>query len=49
MGGFNLGSRVSAVDSFANIQVKEIIIRSIDDSDANEALIYNYLEKKHGI
>ena len=49
MGGFNLGSKRSATGQFADIEVKEVIIRSIDDSDANEALIYNYLESKYNM
>jgi hypothetical protein len=50
MGRFRLASQgASGGTYFANIHVKEIIIRNVDESGANEAIIYNYLKNKHGI
>jgi len=43
MGGFNLGSRIGTPKNYANIEVKEIILRNVVDSVENEDAIYNYL------
>jgi len=48
MGGFTLGARGDDV-SWSNIEVKEIILRNVDDTDANETDIYNYLKNKYGL
>ena len=34
--------------SASNVQIKEIIARSVDETSANETLIYNYLANKYG-
>ena len=46
MGGFTLASKGTPAGVWANIQIKEIILRNIDDTDADEQAIYNYLESK---
>jgi hypothetical protein len=48
MGGFTLGSN-QYQEAWSNIQVKEIIIRKVSDSTADEAAIYNYLKDKYGL
>ena len=48
MAGFILGARFNA-SAFANIQVKEIILRKIADISGDETAIYNYLATKYGI
>jgi hypothetical protein len=47
MGGFILGCKAN-IASWANIQVKEIILRNVADSVPNETSIYNYLATKYG-
>jgi len=49
MGGFSLGYRSNTNGSFSNIQVKEIILRSISDNSTDETAIYNYLKAKYGL
>lgn len=49
MDGIVLGSRGTVAHDFAHIQVKEVIFRTISDSAANEALIYNYLNAKYSL
>lgn len=46
-GGFTLGGTPSGF--YANIEVKEVIIRKIADTTENDAIIYNYLKSKHGL
>jgi hypothetical protein len=46
--GLTLGSRTGGL-SFCNIEVKEIILRRIADTAANQLLIYNYLKRVNGI
>lgn len=46
--GFTLGSRYGGA-SYSNIQVKEIIIRSVADSAEDEQTIYDYLSDKYNI
>lgn len=48
MAGFSLACRASGA-SRGNIGVKEIIIRSVADSDADSLLIYNYLKSKYSL
>jgi len=48
MNGFVLGARGS-VANFSNIQVKEVILRNVDDTDATEEAIYLYLKRKYGL
>jgi len=46
--GFTLGAR-GGDDRWSHIQVKEIIIRKVEDSAGDEAIIYNYLKNKYSI
>ena len=48
MNGFTLASNGGNI-RFANIEVKEVIIRKIADTAPNEAEIYAYLSSKYGI
>jgi hypothetical protein len=48
MDGMTLGNS-SATGRASDIIVKEVIIRSVDDSDENETTIYNYLKAKYGL
>lgn len=48
MGGFMIGNRATGA-AYANIEVKEIILRNIADTAPNEAIIYNYLAAKYSI
>ncbi len=48
MGGFTLGYQAGATH-WANIQVKEIILRKVADGATDEASIYSYLANKYGI
>lgn len=48
-GGFTLGCRGDVADRFANIEVKEIIIRNVADSIADSDIIYNYLKNKYSL
>ena len=45
MGGFDLGS----LGQRANIQVKEVILRNVDDTDQTEEVIFQYLKSKYGL
>ena len=47
--GFTLGSQADGTALWSNIQVKEIILRKIEDAVPNEQLIYNYLASKYCI
>ena len=49
MGGFTLGARGDGLASFANIQIKEVILRNVDDTDATEEAIFRYLKRKYGL
>lgn len=48
MQSFVLGTKGSAISGWSNIQVKEIILRNVDDTGADEIAIYNYLATKYG-
>jgi hypothetical protein len=48
MGGFTLGMNAWG-QKWANIQVKEIIIRNVSDSSGDEDAIYTYLKNKYGL
>ncbi len=48
MDGFTLGANF-VPGNYSNIEVKEIILRDIDDTDANEQEIYDYLAEKYSI
>ena len=47
--GFTLGSQGDGAALFSNIQVKEIILRKIEDTEPNDQLIYDYLAAKYSI
>ncbi len=47
-GGFVLGTKATAGTGYSNVQVKEIILRKIADTAANEVIIYNYYAVKYG-
>lgn len=47
MGGFSLGAR-GTVGNYGNIEVKEVILRNVDDTGVDETAIYNYLATKYG-
>ena len=49
LGGFVLGRAGSGEYLYTNIQVKEIILRKVADSEENETAIYNYLKNKYGL
>lgn len=49
MGGFTLGGRGGDADSHSSIQIKELILRKIADSDANQTIIVNYLKAKYSL
>ena len=49
MGGFTLATRGGAGDRYANIEVKEVILRKVADSLTNETDIYNYLKTKYSL
>jgi len=49
MGGFYLGAISPAIGFFANIEVKEIIIRKVADNATDEQAIYEYLAEKYSI
>lgn len=49
MDGFTLGRKGSSNGGWANIEVKEIIIRKVADNSATSNVIYNYLNKKYSI
>lgn len=49
MNGFTLGSNGGGSKYFSFIQVKEIILRKVADSEADEEWIYSYLATKYGI
>lgn len=46
--GFTLAARADG-NNGSNIQVKEVILRNIDDTAANEQIIYDYLADKYSI
>jgi hypothetical protein len=48
MGGFKLGTN-GQEDVFSHIEVKEIVIRKIDDTANDSDLIYNYLKDKYNL
>jgi hypothetical protein len=48
MGGFTLGSAGNGTTYFANIQVKEVILRNVADNADDEKAIYNMLALKYG-
>lgn len=48
-GGFTLGAPGNFAAQFANIEVKEIILRKSADSAAVQSDIYNYLQNANGI
>jgi hypothetical protein len=49
MTGISIGSSYNdAYADWSNIQVKEIILRNVVDSPADETTIYNYLAAKYG-
>lgn len=47
--GFVVGNSHTAWVACAEITVREIILRKIDDSDDDETLVYNYLKSKYGL
>jgi len=47
--GLTLGCRFSCDTGWANIEVKEIIMRDVADAAGDEAIIYAYLKDKHGL
>jgi hypothetical protein len=51
MGGFTIGSDNGAAyaGGHSKLEVKEIILRNISDSDANQSIIVNYLKVKYGL
>ena len=49
MGGFTLGAISEGNQFFANIEVKEIILRKVGDAAGDEAAIYAYLATKYEI
>ena len=48
MDGFTLGASGGNI-SWGNIEVKEVILRSIADTPTNELVIYNYLKDKYSL
>ncbi len=48
-GGFTLGVGGNIISGFSNIEVKEIILRKVADSESDETVIYNYLKNKYGL
>lgn len=48
-GGFTLAARGTLTGIFANIEVKEIILRKVADTSGDEAAIYNYLKSKYSL
>jgi hypothetical protein len=46
MNGFTLGAN-GTPGAYGNVEVKEIIIRNIDDNSIDDTLIYNYLKTKY--
>jgi|WetSurMetagenome_2_1015567.scaffolds.fasta_scaffold17056_2 hypothetical protein len=49
MGGLTLNGRGTDGALPADTEVKELIVRSIDDTPTNEGLIYNYLKAKYSL
>ena len=49
LGALTLGSQTGGVYFNSNIQVKEIILRNISDSEGDEAAIYAYLKNKYSL
>ena len=50
MAGFTLGAYGGGAGVWSNIQVKEVVLRKVDDGvAADEATIYNYLKSKYGL
>ena len=52
-GNINNGNGVilggGGAGNYSNIQIKEFILRNVDDTDADETVIYNYLKDKYGL
>lgn len=49
MNGFTLGANGNTTQGWANIQVKEVILRKIADEEKDEKIIYNYLKNKYNL
>jgi hypothetical protein len=49
MQGFTLGSYGNGVALWSNIQVKEVIVRMVNEAAGNEATIYTYLKNKYSL
>ena len=47
--GYTLASNGNPIKDFANIQVKEVILRDIEDTSEDEEKIYDYLKTKYGL
>jgi len=47
-GGFTVSKGIDNI-TMGNSEIKEIIIRKVVDTPANEAIIYNYLKVKYNL